>query len=305
MADIVETHDDHIERLERNVDNMATELKVQAGMQDTRGTADCSEGDKAHARVHGDSGSAESIGTVDEIEALGGRVDDINQQLKDAVSAVLVIHWVFSAFSHPAASPVGSSPAPEIPSGLQRPVDQQHPFMGPVQIPGSKTPLQALRIHMNARLPKFAFPEPSHLEVILDPMQANHLRIIMSSASVRALRNAWVQRGNNSGSIKMVATGINDVAGSYALASGLGTSGNGYPKILAVWRCPNADVVTLLCALTPSSAFGQPDDLETLRAPGCFVYVLETSKLSVIQTADLCYMSPKGLARTLMETELN
>ncbi|KAJ6589566.1 hypothetical protein B0H19DRAFT_1058569 [Mycena capillaripes] len=102
--------------------------------------------------------------------------------------------------------------------------------MGPVEIMESIPPLQVLRIYMDARLPGFALPEPGRIKVILDPTQANHLRIFMSTADVRALRNAWAHRGNNAGSVKMEARGIDDGAGSYTPASGSGTSsgGNGF-----------------------------------------------------------------------------
>ncbi|KAJ7936518.1 hypothetical protein B0H13DRAFT_2303558 [Mycena leptocephala] len=73
--------------------------------------------------------------------------------------------------------------------------------MGPVEITASANLLQILRIYMDARLPTFVLPEPPRIDVRLDPNQANHLRILMSTADIRALKNAWVEKGyNNMGS---------------------------------------------------------------------------------------------------------
>ncbi|KAJ7917944.1 hypothetical protein B0H13DRAFT_2321877 [Mycena leptocephala] len=100
-------------------------------------------------------------------------------------------------------------------------------IIGPVKIAASTPALQVLQVYMDAHLPDFALPEPQRMNVISDPVQANHLRVFMSAADVRALRNAWVQGGHNSGSVKLVARGIDEAAGSQEVASGSGTSGGG------------------------------------------------------------------------------
>jgi uncharacterized coiled-coil protein SlyX len=103
-------------------------------------------------------------------------------------------------------------------------------IIGPVKIAASTPALQVLQVYMDAHLPDFALPEPRRMNVISDPVQANHLRIFMSAADVRALGNASVQGGHNSGSVKLVTRGIDEAAGSQAVASGSGTSvgGNGF-----------------------------------------------------------------------------
>ncbi|KAJ6536195.1 hypothetical protein B0H19DRAFT_1382916 [Mycena capillaripes] len=96
----------------------------------------------------------------------------------------------------PAARPSPfSRPARVLPSwSYPPPIPNAFVVMGPVEIMEYIPPLQVLRIYMDARLPGFALPEPGRIKVILDPTQANHLRIFMSTADVRALRNACYLR---------------------------------------------------------------------------------------------------------------
>ncbi|KAJ7897972.1 hypothetical protein B0H14DRAFT_3853173 [Mycena olivaceomarginata] len=105
--------------------------------------------------------------------------------------------------------------------------DKPFILIGPVEVTASGNLLQILRIYMDARLPAFVLPEPPRIDVSLDPRQAKHLRIVMSAADVRALRNAWVEKGyNNAGSVKVVAIGLDDHRGPQVASSSF-TEGNG------------------------------------------------------------------------------
>ncbi|KAF7371933.1 hypothetical protein MVEN_00051200 [Mycena venus] len=331
MTDIMDNVEGRVRR-ERNVDNMSMELKVRTGVRTANDSDDHSppaEGARGHARR--DSDSTGSIGTVDEVEALGERVQGMDKQLKDTVSStedhkvriqeldsrvriletqlvslatpefsILEMSTALSdqftvvrqkhdalgdvvklqgvalakankqhdltfaemqaknppARVHACAPPTRSngtspprSPPTRPPRAIVRPRSrspelsisakrfhghstQDKPFivMGPVEITESTPPLQILHVYMNAHLPKFALPEPPLIDVIRDPRQADHLRIIMSAADVRALKNAWVEKGYNSGSVRMVAMGLDDAAGFNSVVNGSGTSGIDYGR---------------------------------------------------------------------------
>ncbi|KAJ7812111.1 hypothetical protein B0H13DRAFT_1926282 [Mycena leptocephala] len=95
------------------------------------------------------------------------------------------------------------------------PDDKPFIVIGPVDTTASVAPLTILRIYMDARLPNFA----------------NHLRVIMPAADLRALKKAWDDKGyNSSGTVRMVATGGNETMASAASASRSGTGGGGYGR---------------------------------------------------------------------------
>ncbi|KAF8139581.1 hypothetical protein K438DRAFT_1995829 [Mycena galopus ATCC 62051] len=332
IADIMDTVEGRVRRLERNVDNVSTELKVRTGVR-TAGDSDNhsppAEAGRGHVRR--DSDSTGSVGTVDEIEALGDRVQEIDERLDNTVSStedhevriqeldscvhikletqlaslvtpefsILEMSTALSEqfkvvkrrhdelgdvvksqgialakankqhdltmvemqatirrlesllarrqlapttpphharpHSLPRALVRSRSRSPEMSSGAKRfhghsPQDKPFIVMGPVEITESTHPLQILHIYMNAHLPKFALPEPPRIDVIRDPREADHLRIFMSAADVRALKNAWVDKGFNSRSVRMVTMGLDDGPASNSVASASGTGGISYGR---------------------------------------------------------------------------
>ncbi|KAJ7898926.1 hypothetical protein B0H14DRAFT_3554377 [Mycena olivaceomarginata] len=334
MANILDTFDSRLDGLEIEVENLTTELQLRAGERAST-TSGCAE--DAHSGPHRDSDSAGSIGSVDEVEILGERVEEITEQLKDTVacnehhevrirdleSRVQILETQLAPSATPAfsllemstalsdqfkvikqkhnnlddvvkyqadalvqanqkhdllavelratisrlessvarlqLSPGATGPratrvrahsparsrspprhslirsrshSPDQSSAPKRArggSTEDKPFilMGPVEVTALGNLLQILRIYMDARLPAFVLPEPPRIDVSLDPRQAKHLRVVMSAADVRALRNAWVEKGyNNAGSVKVVAIGLDNHRGPQVASSSF-TEGNG------------------------------------------------------------------------------
>ncbi|KAJ7813846.1 hypothetical protein B0H13DRAFT_1925143 [Mycena leptocephala] len=73
--------------LERDIDNISTELKVRKGVQAAKSLLEGSESKKPDSRAPDDAGSTGGVGTVDELEALEEHVQEVEQQLKGAVAA--------------------------------------------------------------------------------------------------------------------------------------------------------------------------------------------------------------------------